>query len=90
MLLAFPDEVTRLVCTTGARADALWGRAGRADVGLCLDLLASATRLGEVSKFASVALAVTARDTVRAIVVSHGHAEVIAQPVDGRGRLLGC
>ncbi len=88
MLLAFPDEVTRLVCTTAARADALWGRAGRVDVGLCLDLLASATRLGEISRFASVAVFVTVRDTVRAVLVSRGHAEVITQPVDQRGRLL--
>jgi hypothetical protein len=88
VLLTFPDEVTRLVCTTTARADALWGRAGRVHVGLCLDLLASAARLGEVRKFASVAVTVTARDTVRAVVVSHRHAEVITHPVDGRGRLL--
>lgn len=85
MLLAFSDEVTRLVCTTTARANALWGRAGRVNVGLCLDLLASAARLGEVRRFASVAVTVTARGTVRTVVVSHRHAEVITQPVDGRG-----
>ncbi|MGH3795643.1 MAG: hypothetical protein ACRDSP_12205 [Pseudonocardiaceae bacterium] len=76
------------MCTTAAQADALWGQIGRTHVGLCLDLLASAIRLGEVSTFASVAVALTTRDTVRAVAISHGSAEVIIQPVDERGRPL--
>lgn len=88
MRLAFLDVRTRAACTTASYGDALWGRAGRAGVMVCLDLLAEASTIGEFRAFAVASLAIITFHGGLVLAVRHEEAEVLVSPIDARGRLL--
>lgn len=88
MLLAWCDEGTELVCSTAARADAVWGPSGRDAVGRCCDVLADTLTLGGVRTFRSVTVSLVSHAEIRVIAVRREQAEVITRPIDAEGTLL--
>jgi hypothetical protein len=86
--LAFLDVGTRVVCGAAACADELWGSAGRASVQVCMDMLAEALNLGQLTKFAMLNLTIMTFHGGTAVAVRHQEAEVIVSPIDADGTLL--
>jgi hypothetical protein len=86
--LAFLDMGTRTVCGVAARADQLWGPAGRVSVQVCMELLAEALNLGQLTMFAMLNLTTTTFRGGTVVAVRHQEAEVIVSPIDADGTLL--
>jgi hypothetical protein len=88
MRLAFIDMGTRAACSSAARADELWGTTGRASVQVCMDMLAEALNLGQLTTFAMLNLTITTFHGGTVVAVCHREAEVIVSPIDTNGTLL--
>jgi len=86
--LAFLNMGTRAVCGAAACADELWGSAGRASVQVCMDMLAEARNLGQLTMFAMLNLTITTFHGGTVVAVRHQDAEVIVSPIDADGTLL--
>ena len=88
MRFGWRDETTRHVCTSRESGVATWGVTGCACVCRCLDLLASAATVAELSRFKTLHFTLSWSEGDRVLVVRSRRVGVVGQPADDDGNLV--